>query len=167
MLNSDCRLSYLHTGHLMDGITQPILWKSSPSKTEIVILSKYNHGELSLREAYLESTSDSSYSQPSIVELSSIAIQIVQALENIHSKKVRHGALRPEVISFWVIEGEYRVCIRDFSESRLLEINGNPSTLSTTPPSSNVPGTSLCYQAPELSAGNSQPGRQYDFFINV
>jgi serine/threonine protein kinase len=151
----------------MDGITQPILWKSSPSKTEIAIISKYNHGERSLKEAYLESASDSSYSQPSIVELCSIAIQIVQVLENIHSKRVRHGALRPDVISFWVIEGEYKVCVRDFSESRVLEINGTPSTPSTTPPSSSVPGTPLCYQAPELSAGNSQPGRHYYVFINV
>lgn len=151
----------------MDGITQPILWKTSPNKTEIAIISKYNHGERSLKEAYFESAPNFSYTQPSITELCSITIQIVQVLENIHAKKVRHGALRPDVISFWITEGEYTVCVRDFSESRLFEMSGTLSITATTtaPPFPNVSGISLSYQAPELSTGNGQPGRHFTSFL--
>jgi serine/threonine protein kinase len=165
---SDSRLSYLHTGSLMDGITHPIIWKTSPSKTEIAIISKYTHGERSLREAFID-VSDSLYSPPTTAELCSLAIQIVKVLEQIHAKMVRHGALRPEVISLWVTDGDYRVCIRDFSESKLLQ---NRETLPTasialrTPQPGVIPSLSLCYQAPEISSGNSQPSTQSHVLVN-
>jgi hypothetical protein len=159
----DRRLSYLHTGNLMDGITQPIIWKTSPSKTEIAIISKYTDGEQSLREAFIDVVSDSLYSPPTTAELCSLAIQIVKVLEQIQAKMLRHGALRPEVISFWVTDGDYRVCIRDFSESKLLQ---NRETLPTasidlrTPQPGVISSRSLFYQAPEISSGNSQPSTQ-------
>jgi serine/threonine protein kinase len=153
----------------MDGITQPIIWKSSPGKTEIAIISKYTHGERSLREAFIDVNSDSPYSPPTTAELCSVAIQIVKVLEQIHAKMVRHGALRPEVISFWVTDRDYRVCIRDFSESKLLQNSEASSTASIafqSPQPSVLPSLSLCYQAPEISGGGSQPSTQAHVFLN-
>jgi serine/threonine protein kinase len=115
----------------MQGIAHPILWKASPQKTEIAIIAEYSHDEKTLRQAYLDEPANSAHVVPAAVELCSLVIKIVQVLDRIHSKKVRHGNLRPDVISFWVEDDEIHVCIRDFSESALI---GERDTIASASP---------------------------------
>jgi serine/threonine protein kinase len=112
----------------MDGITRPLFWKASPNKAQIALISKYYPGERNLKQAYLDSAITSTYTAPPVTEFCSLAIQIVQILEQIHEKKVRHGNLRPEIISFWFKSSEMHVCIRDFTESALLGDSGTPAS---------------------------------------
>lgn len=150
-------LLYLHTGSPIEGIAHPILWKASPNKTEMAIISKCNNGEISLAQGYLETKSESRYTPPPVSELCSIAIKIVQVLEQIHGKQVRHGNLRPDVIGFWVINGEFQVCIRDFTESTLLGGSDTPvnaSPVSESPQANIPPTTCLHYMCPEAITRN-------------
>lgn len=152
-------LLYLHTGTPMDGITCPLLWKTSPNKTQIALISKYNPGERTLKQAYLDAAITSTYTHPPVSEFCVLAIKIIQVLEQIHEKKVRHGNLRPEIISFWFKYSEIHVCIRDFTESALLGESGTPASddpsLQVGDPS--VP-ISHCvhYLAPEALGGTRQ-----------
>lgn len=143
----------------MVGITHPLLWKTSPNKSQIALLSKYYPGERNLKQAYLDSPTASTYTPPPVSEFCLLAIKIVQILEQIHEKKVRHGNLRPEIISFWFKYSEIQVCIRDFTESALLGNGGTPSSdevpLQIVEPP--VP-LSPCvhYMAPEALNGSKQ-----------
>lgn len=143
----------------MVGITHPLLWKVSPNKAQIALLSKYHPGERNLKQAYLDSAIVSTYTPPPISEFCLLAIKIVQILEQIHEKKVRHGNLRPEVISFWFKYGEIQVCIRDFTESALLGNGGTPA--SDEAPSQivepSIPASPCVhYMAPEALSGGGQ-----------
>ena len=126
----------------------------------MAIISKCNNGEISLAQGYLETKSESGYTPPPVSELCALAIKIVQVLEQIHGKRVRHGNLRPDVIGFWVVNGEFQVCIRDFTESTLLggsdtPVNASPASES---PQVNIPPTTcLHYMCPEAMTRN-QPG---------
>lgn len=144
----------------MEGIAHPILWKSSPNKTEMAIISKGIHGEESLSKRYLDGTTDIEYSPPPTAELCYLAIKIVEILERIHAKRVRHGSLRPDVIGLCVVNGETQVCIRDFTESRIMGESETP--LNTSPPSESLhlnfpPSVCLHYLSPETISG-IQPG---------
>ena len=157
-------LLYLHTGNPMPGISHPILWKASPSRTEIAIISRCNEGEQSLAQRYLQIPPNSTYNPPSVLDLCALAIKVVQALERIHSKRVRHGSLRPDVIGVWFINGEPQVCLRDFTESRLLgdsdtPIEGSPAgeLLSFN----TLPSICLHYLSPEVIGGD--PGSSLPF----
>lgn len=140
----------------MDGITYPLLWKASPNKSQIALISKYHPGERNLKQAYLDSAISSTYSPPPISEFCLLAVKIVQILEQIHEKQVRHGNLRPEIISFWFKYSEIFVCIRDFTESALLGESGTPAS---DDPSSQIGDSSVpishCihYLAPEALGG--------------
>jgi serine/threonine protein kinase len=158
---ADDSLSYLHTGSQLDGITYPIFWKSSPSKNHFAVISKCNPDEQTLQHLYF-SNPDVKYRPPSTAKLCHLAIAIVQVLDTIHSRKVRHGHLRPEVINVWKSDGEYHCCIRDFTESSLLL--ENDTSISTSPEShpdqaDPVGTTCLCYLPPELLSGSTTPGR--------
>ena len=156
-------LSYLHTGAQLEGITHPILWKTSPSGTTFAIISKCNPDEQTLQQIYFSST-PSQYQPPSVPKLCQLAISIVKVLDEIHSRKVRHGNLRPDVISLWQKpDGESHVCIRDFTESTLLvEAETPPSQTPTNPVGED---SDLCattcgsYVAPETLPGSTHPGK--------
>jgi hypothetical protein len=148
---------YLHTGSPIEGIAHPIAWKASPNKTEMAIISKCNNGEISLTQGYVETNSESGYTPPPVSELCALAIKIVQVLEQIHGKGVRHGNLRPDVIGFWVVNGEFQVCIRDFTESILLggsDTPANASPASESIPVNIPPSPCLHYMCPEAIARN-------------
>jgi hypothetical protein len=152
-------LSFLHTTNQIQGITHPILWKLSPKRTEIAIISKYNYGEMTLKQAYLNENG-SKYSLP-VASFCSLAIKIIQVLEHIHAKKVRHGNLRPDVISFWVEDDDTKVCIRDFSESAFLGERDKPAV---SPAYDDMPlnishdRACIYYLAPELFSATTVPG---------
>jgi serine/threonine protein kinase len=137
----------------MDGISHPILWKASPRKTEIAIISKANTDERSLSQWYQDRVHNSPLSDN---EVCSLAIKIVEILDRIHAKRVRHGNLRPDVIALWQHEGQLQVCIRDFTESRLL---GEPDIPPRGSPDSEIqfdyPST-ICihYMSPEVLTGS-------------
>lgn len=141
----------------MSGISRPILWKASPARTEIAIISECNDGEQSLAQRYLQIPPDSTYIPPAVPDICTLAIKVVQVLEQLHSKRVRHGSLRPDVIGVWYINEEPHVCLRDFTESRLLgdietPIEASPAdellSLNTT-----LNGC-LHYLPPEILSGN-------------
>src|SRR5271170_4714635 len=92
---SDSSLLYLHTGNPMPGISRPILWKASPTRTEIAIISECNEAEQSLAHLYLQISPDSTYIPPAVPDICALAIKVVQVLEQLHLKRVRHGSLRP------------------------------------------------------------------------
>jgi serine/threonine protein kinase len=129
----------------MVGISYPIVWKTSPNRTEIAIISKCNEKEKSLAQFYFEKEEDP-YRPPSVTQLCSLAIEIVHVIEKFHSKRVIHGRLRPDVIGVWEVDGRVQVCIRDFSESRILgeggaSPEGSPTAegeILTVPPSAGV-----------------------------
>ena len=155
-----CSLLYLHTGSPMEGVANPILWKASPNKTEMAIISKCNNDEISLAQGYLEQNLESGYPLPAVSELCALAVKIVEVLEQIHRKRVRHGNLRPDVIGFWVFKGEFQVCIRDFTESTLLGGRDTPTNVLPASDSSQLnipPSICLHYMSPEVLVGN-QPG---------
>ncbi len=153
----------------MKGVAHPILWKASPSKTEMAIISKCNNGEISLAQGYLEKNLDSGYTPPTVSELCALAIKIVQVLEQIHWKRVRHGNLRPDVIGFWVFNGEFQACIRDFTESTLL--GGRDTPTKALPASDsfqlNIP-PSIClhYMSPEAMGGNQPSLSSFPFCLS-
>ena len=150
----------------MEAIPYPILWKTSPNKTEMAIISKCNNNEISLAQGYLETRSESGYKPPPVSEFCALAIKIVQALEQIHGKRVVHGNLRPDVIGFWVVNGEFQVCIRDFTESTLL---GGSDTPAKASPASELlqvnihPSAYLHYMCPEALARNQSGPCIYSF----
>ena len=154
-------LSYLHTGSQLCGITHPILWKTSPSKNQFAIVSECKPHEQTLQECYL-SNAISEYQPPSINDLCQVAIGIVEMLDELHSRKVRHGSLRPDVIGIWKLEMEQKICIRDFTESALLlDSDNSPPTATPTPQDQEVDLCSTAcawYVPPELLPGNTQPG---------
>lgn len=157
---------YLHTGSPIEGIAHPILWKASPNKTEMAIISKCNNGEISLAQGHLETNSESGYTPPPVSELCTLVIKIVQVLEQIHGKRVLHGNLRPDVIGLWVVNGELQVCIRDFTESTFLGASDTPGNASPASESLQVnipPSSCLHYMCPEAMARN-QPGLLNLFF---
>jgi len=120
------RLLYLHTGSPMAGIAHPIQWKTSPNHSEMVIIYQSNDKERSLAQVYLDKEENKPYRPPSVPNLCSLAIKVVEVVDQFHSKRVRHGSLRPDVIGIWNIDGQVQICIRDFSESRVLgEHNGS------------------------------------------
>jgi|SRR5579859_6940930 len=147
----------------MEGITHPIICKSSPNKTEIAILSKYNHGEKTLTNLYsLDGRSSSKHSPPTVPEFCILASKIVLILEQIHLKKVRHGNLRPDVISCWREGDDMKVCIRDFSESALVGDSESPAGASPASddmlPNISPDRACIFYLAPETISGTIQPG---------
>lgn len=154
---ANASLLYLHTGSPMAGISHPILWKASPSRTEIAIISKCNEGEQSLAQRYLQIPQDTTYSAPAVPDICALAVKIVQALEKIHSKRVRHGSLRPDVIGVWFIDGEPQICLRDFTESHLF---GDTDTPIDASPAGELlsfnatPNASLHYMPPEIISGH-------------
>jgi hypothetical protein len=160
-LYSHPSLLYLHTGTPMQGVAHPIIWKSSPSKSEIAIISKSHEGEKSLTEVFrLGNNRRALYIRPSTADLCHLTIKIVQILEEVHAKRVRHGNLRPDVIGFWASGREINVCIRDFAESRLFGESDSPVNMTPSGDyfSMSVP-PSIClhYTAPE-TIGGGQPG---------
>ncbi len=153
----------------MVGITHPLLLKVSPNKSQIALLSKYHPGERNLKQAYLDSAIASTYTPPPVSEFCLLAIKIVQILEQIHEKKVRHANLRPEVISFWFRYNEIQVCIRDFTESALLGNGGTPA--SDEEPSQIVEPlipVSPCvhYMAPEVLSGAGRSSKSLSNLIS-
>jgi hypothetical protein len=146
----------------MEGITQPLLWRTSPNKNEIAIVASCDNNEQSLTQLYLERLP---HVAPSVAEICSLGIKILEVLERIHAKKVRHGNLRPDVIGCWLTNGEPQVCIRDFTESRLLVETGSPINATPESRGSNFqfdisPGICVHYMAPELFNG-TQPGLSF------
>jgi serine/threonine protein kinase len=157
-------LLYLHTGNPMQGISHPILWKASPSRTEIAIVSRCNEGEQSLAQRYLQIPPNSTYNPLAVPDLCSLAIKVVQVLGQIHSKRVRHGGLRPDVIGIWFLNGEPQVCLRDFTESRLLGDNDTPiegSSAGELLSFNTSPSICLHYMSPEVIGGD--PGSSLFF----
>ena len=141
----------------MPGISRPILWKSSPRNTEIAIISRCIEGEQSLAQRYLQIPPNSKYTPPSVPDICALAIKVVQVLEQIHLKKVRHGSLRPDVIGVWFVNGEPQVCLRDFTESRLLGESKTPvdALRASEMPSLNItPSICVHYISPETIGGN-------------
>jgi hypothetical protein len=145
---------YLHTGEPLDGIAHPLVWKASPNKTEVAIISKCNSNERTLKQVYFENIPDEGYSPPSTSEVCSLGIKLVELIDQIHCKKVRHGNLRPDVIGYWLsAENDPQLCLRDFTQSSLLGDQDSPATNNTT--SAQVapeiyPSPCLHYMAPEL-----------------
>jgi len=141
----------------MPGISHPILWKASPGRAEIAIVSRCNEGEQSLAQRYLQIPPNSTYSPPAVPDLCTLAIKVVQVLEQIHSKRVRHGSLRPDVIGVWFVNGEPQVCLRDFTESRLFEESETPIQASPAGELlyfNTAPSVCLHYMSPESIGGN-------------
>src|SRR5271169_2014227 len=108
-----CSLSCLHAGGTIEGITLPVLWKTSPGKTHFAVISERNSKERTLQQIYLLESETQRYTRPSTSELCSLAIKILRVLSQIHEKNVRHGALRPDVIGLWTQNDQSQVCIRD------------------------------------------------------
>jgi len=158
-------LAYLHTGSSLPGISHPILWKSSPGKNRFAIISRCHSEERTLQELHF-SNLDGEYRPPSAIEVCQIAIGVVQILDSIHSRKVRHGNLRPEVINIWKVDGEYNICIRDFTESALLLDRDTPPPGSPDNEfdESDFLSVTPCpwYLPPELLPGSSDPGKPLD-----
>jgi hypothetical protein len=155
-------LLYLHTGSPMPGVVYPLVWKSSPSRTEIAIISKCHENEKSLAQVYLDNQDNDPYCPPSVAQLCTLAVGIVRVVDQLHAKRIRHGGLRPDVIGVWQDGGQIQICIRDFSESRLLGESETPA--STPPPSEDAslniaPSVSVHYLPPE-TLGTSQPGKR-------
>lgn len=149
-------LLYLHTGTPMVGISYPVVWKSSPNRTEIAIISKCNEKEKSLAQFYFEKEEDP-YRPPSVTQLCSLAIEIVRIIEKFHSKRVIHGRLRPDVIGVWEVDDRLQVCIRDFSESRILGESG-ASPEGSSPAEGDIlifpPSAGVHYLPPEMLIAN-------------
>lgn len=121
----------------------------------MAIISKCNHSEQSLAEAFLRRTRNSEYFPPLASLLCELAIKIVQILEQIHAKRVQHGNLRPDVIGFWIDNNETRTCIRDFTESRLLPHDGPSVNISDSELNNFIirPSNCLHYLSPEAVCG--------------
>jgi len=130
------RLLYLHTGSPMANIAHPVKWKASPNRTEMVIIYKSNDNERSLTQVYLDKEENKPYRPPSVPNLCFLAIKVAEVLDQFHLKRVRHGSLRPDVIGVWNIDGQVQICIRDFSESRVLGEHNGPVDAA---PASNEP----------------------------
>ena len=152
---------FLHSGKAIDGISRPIIWKASPRKTEIAIISKSNTGERSLAQWYQDRAQNSPLSDQ---EVCSLAIKIVEILDKIHAKRVRHGNLRPDVIALWHTDGQLQVCIRDFTESRLVGEADIPARGSPASEMQFDYPSSICihYMSPEVLTG-SQWGSSLPF----
>jgi len=141
----------------MPGISRPILWKASPTRTEIAIISECNEAEQSLAHLYLQISPDSTYIPPAVPDICALAIKVVQVLEQLHLKRVRHGSLRPDIIGVWYINNEPHICLRDFTESRLL---GDIETPIEASPAGELlslnatPNICLHYLPPEIVSGS-------------
>ena len=154
-------LLYLHTGSPMGSISHPVIWKASPSRSEIAIVYKCNDKERSLAQVYLDKGENKPYRPPSVPKLCSFAVKVVEVVDQFHSKQVRHGSLRPDVIGVWDVDGQVQICIRDFSESRVLGERDDP--VDAAPASNelllNFPSTILIHYVPPETILPGQPSK--------
>ena len=98
-------LKRLHADRVLDGITLPRYWHDSPA----AMLTEY-HDDHPI-------VPGSTHLTASVPKFLDFAIQLTSRLCQVHAKKIRHGALRPENIT---LSSQGKVYLHDFTCSSLL-----------------------------------------------
>ena len=136
-------LKGIHADHILDGITLPRHWHDSPN----AMLSEY-HNDHPIVPGALELIG-------SVKRFIEFAIQVTTRLSELHSKKVRHGALRPENLT---ISPDGKIWLQDFTCASL-QLNSEKSSETRVEPEY------LPYLAPESTGRiNRRVDYRSDFY---
>jgi hypothetical protein len=136
-------LKKIHADHILDGITLPRHWHDTPA----AMLSEY-HDDHPIVPGAPELIG-------SVKQFLQFAIQVSTRLCDLHTKKVRHGALRPENLT---ISPDGKIWLQDFTCASLL-FNGEKSNETRAEPEY------LPYLAPESTGRvNRRVDYRSDFY---
>jgi len=136
-------LKRIHADKILDGVTLPRHWHDTPT----AMLAEYHHDH--------PLVPGSAEIVGSVARFLDFAIQVTIRLCEVHSKKVRHGSLRPENIT---VSPDGKVWLRDFTCASLL-FNGERSSETRAEPEY------LPYLAPESTGRiNRRVDYRSDFY---